>query len=287
MYDAAEQRRQEARSGVGTFLASPPGDTPQRAEDAPLADPLRAHQAPTKKSEPPLTPEEKASLAESVEVSMARSGPLDGRTLLPSPVSGPSAPGEAPSKTTGAPAIAPSGYDGWNTPPELLKVIARFAGTRGIALDPCSNGHSEVPASIRLGRYDCGLQADWYDAIREGGYWKGHQDTGIVYVNPPYDQATLAHTNQHAREQARTGLSIVTLVPAKVDQQWYQDAVSRDAAAVCFVRGRVGFWREGQPAQGSAFACLLLHYGAEAERFCEALAGVGVCLDLERARGYA
>jgi hypothetical protein len=180
-----------------------------------------------------------------------------------------------------------SGYDGWNTPPELIKVIERFAGRRGIALDPCSNSHSEVPASIRLTRLGCGLQTDWHDVIREGGYWKGHQDTGIVYVNPPYDQAMLASVNTRAAMQARTGLSIVTLVPAKVDQQWYQDAIAKDAAAVCFVRGRVGFWREGQPAQGSAFACLLLHYGAEAEWFCEALAGVGVCLDLERARGYA
>ena len=282
MYDQAEaraaQRKEEARSGVGTFLAAPARDTPQRAENAPLADAQPEDEAQT---------QEATSVADSVESCFAKVGPLEPSTLRPSVASSTRPNGERPSASTGAPAIMASGFDGWNTPPELLAVIERFAGRRGIALDPCSNAHSEVPAAIKLTRYDCGLQADWYEVICEGGQFRGREDTGIVYVNPPYDQAMLAHVNGHAREQASKGLSVVTLVPAKVDQQWYQDAVAKDASAICFVRGRVGFWREGQPAQGSAFACLLLHYGTEAEWFCEAMGKVGVCLDLEQARGCA
>jgi len=257
LYDAAERRKAELDDDAAEIEA-----TRERSPHAPVA---------VKKEG--LSDEAKAQIAESVDAAFAKSGPLHPVTLLPSEAPAVPAPSEAPSK--GAPAIMASGRDDHNTPPEILEVVREFGGGT-IDLDPCHNEHSRVNARVALTRGGDGLGADWVALL--GG-------KGLVFVNPPYDQEALSRLNQSAGEQGVGGVEVVTLPPVKSDQAWFQLAIAVDAAAVCFVSGRVRFWADGARQQGAAFESCLFYYGERASRFCEVFGQLGVCLDLTKNRG--
>jgi ParB-like chromosome segregation protein Spo0J len=181
----------------------------------------------------------------------------------------------------GAPAIAASGFDGWNTPPHIIALVKSF-GLDGISLDPCSNEHSQVGARIELYKDGNGLNQNWVGLLHTID-----RDGGLIFVNPPYDFETLAQVNNHCTQQAGMGAEIIALVPAKVDQSWFQDGAFEDASALCFIKGRVPFWKDGAPAQGSAFACLLIYWGKDSAAFVEMFSALGACLDLELQREAA
>jgi len=211
-----------------------------------------------------LTESEKAFIAETVDIAFVKNGPYHPVTLLPSEAPAVSAPSEAPSK--GAPAIMASQREDHNSPPEIIEAVTRFAP---IALDPCSNAHSQVGATVALTIDDDGLHADWVALTPERGH---------IYINPPYDQETLALVHRRARYAAFRGRFVTTLVPAKTDQDWYQDAISGGAAAVCFIKGRLRFWVDGERQQGAAFPCLLIYYGSSAYQWAETVGGLGACI---------
>ena len=173
-----------------------------------------------------------------------------------------------------APAVQKSSFDGWNTPPSIVALLRSF-GLDGVSLDPCSNASSGVGAALSRGKEHDGLSEDWRALLaginREGG---------LVYVNPPYDSPTLLRVVKHCAQQASQGVEIIALVPAKVDQGWWQDWVIPYASALCFLRGRIKFWREGAPWQGASSPCILLYWGRDSQAFVEHFAGVGRCLDL-------
>ncbi len=175
--------------------------------------------------------------------------------------------------------------DDHNTPPEILGVVCEFAEGR-IALDPCWNPTSKTNPLIRLTKEDDGLGANWYGILTH--YNEGELcDPGnpaLVFINPPYDQETLEKVNEAAGAYAGEVLQVITLVPVKSDQDWYQLALSTDASAVCKISGRVRFWADGKQQSGAAFPCCLFYYGWRASRFCEVFSQLGACLDLAAAR---
>jgi hypothetical protein len=193
-----------------------------------------------------------------------------------------------------APAIAASDRDDHNTPPELLTVIRAFGGDQ-ITMDPCSNQNSKVDALIKLTKEEDGLHADWAGVcaarLGDGG------DRALTFVNPPYDQKTLAHVNEYAAENVSVAaelnvlLDVITLVPVKSDQPWYQQAIQFNASAVCWIAGRVRFWADGEQQSGAAFESVLFYYGDRSAEFCDCFGEeIGVCLDLKlyrEARGAA
>lgn len=309
LYDAAEARRPAASpAGSHAVPAALPGES---APSVPTPIVIK------KKG---LTDEERAQIAESVEASFARSGPLHPVTLLPSEPPATNAPREAADDDGAhevgaeyddeasdlraeverlkeelaratkkkAPAIAASDREDHNTPPEILEVVRDFAGGQ-IALDPCSNSNSMVDAALSLTKEDDGLSADWYRLVThlDEGIWCDLDNPATVFVNPPYDQEALAKTNEQAGAYAGNVLSVITLVPVKSDQEWFQLAIESDAQAVCFVSGRVRFYADGVRQQGAAFESCLFYYGICAQRFCEVFALLGVCLDLTKNRGQA
>jgi len=175
-----------------------------------------------------------------------------------------------------APTIQPSKFDGWNTPPDVLSVIREFSDD-DILLDPCSNEHSQVGARISLTKADDGLGADWNQVIIDRGFGYGY---GLIFVNPPFDHKTLTRVTSKCIEQAaRRPNDIILLAPVKSDQGWSYDA-SRDASAVCYVRGRVKFWKQGKRSIGAAFACALWYWGPHQERFVDDFDGLGATQDL-------
>lgn len=218
----------------------------------------------------------KPSLASTVDSYFDRVGTLDNKTLLPKKETQ----GPPPSPAKGAPAILPSEFDGWNTPPHIVALVKQF-GRGEIALDPCSNERSIVDAWVELGAAEDGLHADWSLQIAAQA-----TPNTLVYVNPPYDQETLAHVAQHSAAQSLRGCEVIALVPNKSDQAWLAEALDT-AAAVCFVAGRVYFWRDGKRfSSSSAFPLVLFYWGRDPERFREIFSQeiegrrFGTCLNL-------
>jgi hypothetical protein len=168
----------------------------------------------------------------------------------------------------GQPTIQPSGHNGWCTPPNLLTRIRQFAGGN-IALDPCSNSHSMTAALLQFGKEQNGLERDWAAEL------EARQLSGLVYVNPPYDTQTLEKVALQCAKQAQMGLEIMALVPCKLDQQWWQETVFETVRSICFVRGRIKFWKEGRPTSGAPMPCAFLYWGKRKARFRRVFSVVG------------
>lgn len=175
----------------------------------------------------------------------------------------------------GAPAILPSGFDGWNTPPDLAAHIRAFGGGE-IALDPCSNTGSFVGAKRELTEEQDGLGSDWLQEVERSA-----PTSRLIYINPPYDMATLEMVSAKAAKLGGVdGLEIIALVPNKSDQAWLQGAIACAAQGVCFISGRLPFWKNKQKSGTAPFACVLLYWGLRSSYFCDHFQKWGVCLDL-------
>jgi hypothetical protein len=133
---------------------------------------------------------------------------------------------------------------------------------------------------------DDGLRQNWGRWIM-ANWGIGVCLRGVVFANPPYDQEMLDVTNKAGAENCSDWLDVVTLVPVKADQEWFQRAIKQSAAAVCFVSGRVRFYADGVRQQGAPFESCLFYYGWSAARFCEVFSQLGACIDLEKQRGDA
>ena len=93
----------------------------------------------------------------------------------------------------------------------------------GFGLDVCA-----TPENAKCPRYytkaDDGLAQDW--------------GTGAVWINPPYGREIGAWMRK-ANEAAKSGATVVCLVPARTDTNWWHEyAIQHE---VRFVRGRLKF----------------------------------------------
>ena len=90
-------------------------------------------------------------------------------------------------------------------------------------LDVCAS-----PENAKCHRYhtkaDDGLAQDW--------------GTGTVWMNPPYGREIGAWMRK-ANEAAKSGATVVCLVPARTDTKWWHEYVMQHE--VRFVRGRLKF----------------------------------------------
>lgn len=125
----------------------------------------------------------------------------------------------------------------WYTPPEIFEAL-------GISfdLDPAApaGGVPWIPARRFYTRADDGLRQSW---------------TGRVWLNPPYGREIgpwLGRLAIHGN-----GLALVF---ARTDTRWFHNAC-RGATAVCFVAGRLRFYRPEGPGQTAPAASVLLAYG--------------------------
>lgn len=100
-----------------------------------------------------------------------------------------------------------------------------------------------------------------------------------MFLNPPYGK-TKGRSNQDiwsARliAEYREGrvAEAVLLVNAATDTAWFQRLWGYP---LCFVRGRIPFWRPEGPAESPTHASVFAYLGPAGERFRDRFAEVGV-----------
>jgi phage N-6-adenine-methyltransferase len=108
----------------------------------------------------------------------------------------------------------------WATPQDFFDELDReFHFTLDVAATPenakCEKFYTKA---------DDGLKQPW---------------TGACWANPPYGRS-LAKWFQKAAEAARSGATVVCLVPARTDTRWWHEHVA-EAADVRFLKGRLKF----------------------------------------------
>ncbi len=93
-------------------------------------------------------------------------------------------------------------------------------------LDPCA-AHETAKCAIHFTKEDDGLKQDW-------------SAVGNAFVNPPYGRE-LPKWMEKCRQEAAKGITVVMLIPARVDTSYWHDIAFANASCVCFVRGRIAF----------------------------------------------
>jgi len=123
-------------------------------------------------------------------------------------------------------AIFAGGKWDWETRPELFNELdAEFRFT----LDPCATKGNAKCARFYTKEQD-GLFQPW---------------EGSVFVNPPYWPGVSPWVEK-ATEEARRGVLVVMLLPARTDSWWWHEFIwdgnkPRDGVEVRFLKGRVRF----------------------------------------------
>jgi len=146
-----------------------------------------------------------------------------------------------------------SGDNEWYTPAEYVQAARTAMG--GIDLDPasCSEANKVVEASVFWTADDNGLEHPW---------------SGRVWMNPPYARGLVDKfcTKLVERYQAGDVTQACVMVNNATDTGWFH-ALSKEASAMCFLRGRVRFWHPDKqtstPLQGQA----VVYLGNQIERF--------------------
>ena len=122
---------------------------------------------------------------------------------------------------------ASSASDDWATPMDFYRTLDHEFG---FALDVCAS-----PANAKCPLYftvdDDGLAQDWAP--------------GPAFMNPPYGDGIMEWVAK-AWAEARRGVLVVGLVPARTDTEWWHRYVI--GAEVRFVRGRLKFGGSPNPA---------------------------------------
>lgn len=107
----------------------------------------------------------------------------------------------------------------WETPHELF---ARLNAEFHFTLDVCALPHN-AKCALFFSPDDNGLAQRW---------------TGVCWMNPPYG-AEIGRWMQKAYEESRLGATVVCLVPARTDTEWWHEYAR--CGEVRFLRGRVKF----------------------------------------------
>lgn len=120
-----------------------------------------------------------------------------------------------------------SASDEWATPPELFAVLDEEFG---FTLDACATAEN-TKCPVFYTKSQDGLRQPW---------------RGTIWCNPPYG-AQIGNWLAKAYAAALRGATVVLLVPARTDTDWWHRWVMR-AAEVRLLRKRVRFAGGGQRA---------------------------------------
>ena len=124
-----------------------------------------------------------------------------------------------------------TGKDDWKTPKDLffaLDAIYHFT------LDPCST-HDNALCEKHFTKEENGLLQDW----------RGE----TVFMNPPYSGETGKWVKK-AYCESENGATVVCLIPARPDTQYWQEIIFPYATNIQFIRGRLHF---SESKQGAGF----------------------------------
>ena len=107
----------------------------------------------------------------------------------------------------------------WETPQDFFAALhAEFGFTLDVAAQP-----NNAKCARYFTREDDGLTQSW---------------TGICWCNPPYGK-TMAQWMRKAYESAQQGATVVCLVPARTEMEWWHTYAMR--GEIRYVKGRLKF----------------------------------------------
>jgi phage N-6-adenine-methyltransferase len=109
--------------------------------------------------------------------------------------------------------------DVWATPQWLFDALNKEFG---FTLDPCSDG-TNAKCKKFFTPTENGLLRDW--------------KTDTVFMNPPYSEVDA--WMRKAYGSAQEGATVVCLIPARTDTQWWHEYVMK--AEIRFIKGRLKF----------------------------------------------
>lgn len=180
--------------------------------------------------------------------------------------------------TTTNPEMFTAARVNWNTPQIVVDALLRGWGS--IALDPCANEGSVVPAALRVMlptperlavpqprgvRLDDGLAFDW-DVI----------GPRLVYVNPPFGlKGKGGGATPWLRKAAATQVAeVVMLLPSRTDTAAFHDYIFGRCDALCFWKGRLRFFDPRLDFSVSRdfapFPTVFVYFGSSPEKFAAA-----------------
>lgn len=145
------------------------------------------------------------------------------------------------------------------TPPAFLDAVREVFGDIP-DLDPCSNvGTPNVPARQHYTSNDNGLEQPWH---------------GRVFLNPPYGRAIADWIMKLRAEWVRPEVrEIIALLPGRIDTEWFDTLTAdTDDAIVCFLRGRLTFVGNNDPAP---FPSIAVYFGPRHDVFADVFLGLG------------
>jgi phage N-6-adenine-methyltransferase len=130
----------------------------------------------------------------------------------------------------------------WATPPSVFEPLnAEF----GFTLDACAiETNAKVPNFFSPSQD--ALKQDW---------------VGVVWMNPPYGR-TIGKWMAKALSAATAGATVVCLVPARTDTNWWWDYAMK--GEIRFVRGRIKFIdSDGKSGQAAPFPSAIVIFRHE------------------------
>jgi ParB family chromosome partitioning protein len=153
-----------------------------------------------------------------------------------------------------------TGENEWFTPPEYIELARQVLGE--IDLDPASSDEAQriIQAAQYFTKTDDGLKQEW---------------CGRIWLNPPYAQPFIAEfaSKMVAERCAGRVEAAIMLTHNYTDTAWFHE-LAGEAAAICFMRGRVKFYSGDEiaaPTQGQAF----FYFGDEVSLFVERFKSIG------------
>lgn len=167
----------------------------------------------------------------------------------------------------------------WGTPDKYVDAVRQFFGGK-IDLDPCSNRHSIVHASVeyQLPRHD-GLRESW--------------DFPKIYVNPPYGIDKERGTSikkwllRCATAHKEHNSEVLALVPVATNTGHWKKYVFSVATGVCFLYDtRLKFLVNGKNGgKGAPMSCAMIYWGKDFQKFLSAFSKFGAVIDLRPLKG--
>lgn len=169
----------------------------------------------------------------------------------------------------------------WCTPPKYVNAIRKFF-SGSIALDPCSNCHSIVRATVEYSLPEVdGLSASW--------------DYPTIFVNPPYGRDHERNTTirdwlrKCAKAHSQYGAEVLALVPVATNTRHWKQYVFGAATGVAFLYDtRLKFLVNGRNVgKGAPMSCAMVYWGTQYERFEKVLIPFGAVVDVRHLNGKA
>lgn len=127
----------------------------------------------------------------------------------------------------------------WSTPQDFYDELDNEFG---FTLDPCADEYNHK-CNKYFTEKDDGLLQDW------GGE--------IVFCNPPYGKAIKDWVRKAYIEGCKPNTTVVLLIPARTDTQYFHDYVYHEAKEIRFIKGRLKF---GDSKNAAPFPSMVVIY---------------------------